>query len=120
MSGRLDYWRADTMWAATGRPDGELGKESLSLELGQKRVFSTDWRYEKQRNDGTNYYGSHGRRLTNSGNDTIDVRIIGGKPMVLASFLLSAITGGYVLRLPPGKTVDVKNDIAEVSVPAKA
>ncbi len=62
MSGKLDYWRADNMWAAFGRPDGDLGQETISLQPGQKRVFVTDWKYEKKRNDGTNYYGSHGRR----------------------------------------------------------
>jgi hypothetical protein len=65
----LQYWRADNMWAAAGRPDGNLGMEEVTIQPGQKRVFVTDWRYEKQRNDGTNYYGSHGRKLKNPGLD---------------------------------------------------
>ncbi|CAN5735322.1 hypothetical protein BH24CHL8_BH24CHL8_10290 [soil metagenome] len=30
------------MWAAKGRPDGNLGQETITLEPGQKRVFITD------------------------------------------------------------------------------
>jgi hypothetical protein len=32
------------MWAAAGRPDGNLGMESINLQPGQKRVFVTDWK----------------------------------------------------------------------------
>ncbi len=62
-----------------GRPDGELGQESITLDAGQSRVFVTDWRYEKRRNDGSNFYGSHGRRLTNSGTSDLYVRLTGGR-----------------------------------------
>lgn len=65
----LEYWRADNMWAAQGRPDGDLGKESLTIGIGQTRVFVTDWRYEKKRSDGTNDYGSHARRIRNASAD---------------------------------------------------
>jgi hypothetical protein len=75
MAIKLDYWRADNMWAAAGRPNGNLGQETVTVDAGQRRVFITDWRYEKQRNDGTNYYGSHGRRLTNSGDQMIEVKL---------------------------------------------
>jgi hypothetical protein len=116
MASRLDYWRADNMWAALGRPDGNLGQESITLEPGQTRVFVTDWKYEKQRNDGTNYYGSHGRRLTNSSTQPIDVKLtdLANISRTVALFL----TGkpGY-LRLKPGQTLEIKADIQEVSVP---
>jgi hypothetical protein len=116
MANRLDYWRADNMWAAAGRPDGNLGQESITLEPGQTRVFVTDWKYEKQRNDGTNYYGSHGRRLTNSSSQPIDVRLTDTANLARELFL--AVTGkpGYI-RLKPGQTLNIKADIQEVTVP---
>ncbi len=94
------------MWAAQGRPDGELGKESVTVEPGQTRVFVTDWRHEKQRNDGTNYYGSHARRLRNtSTEESIIVRMVFG----------SIRTGsGADYTLVPGQQMDVKADIVEV------
>ena len=117
MGSRLDYWRADNMWAAAGRPDGNLGMESITLEPGQRRVFVTDWKYEKTRNDGTNYYGSHGRRLTNSSSAPIDVRLT-DIPTIIKTVVGSVInkTTGEI-RLKPGQTLDIKADIQEVSVP---
>lgn len=70
---QLTYERADNMWAAPGRPDGNLGEETIRLEAGQRKVFSTDWRYEKMRNDGVNYYGSHARIITNNGSTNVSV-----------------------------------------------
>jgi hypothetical protein len=55
----IEYQRADNALAAPGRPDGQLGVERLTLKPGETKVFNTDWKYEKQRNDGSNYYGSH-------------------------------------------------------------
>ena len=75
MPATLNDWRADNMWAATGRPDGNLGEESVTVADGQKRVFATDWKYEKQRNDGTNYYGSHGRRIATKGSTPVWIRL---------------------------------------------
>ena len=112
MSLKLDYWRADNMWAAFGHPDGNLGMETVTLEAGQKRTFVTDWKHEKQRNDGTTFYGSHARRLKNSGTEPIHVSLttwegIGG------TFMANILKG--FLMLKPGETVDVKGDIKEVS-----
>lgn len=125
MSGRLDYWRADNMWAAAGRPDGDLGKESISLEVGKTRIFVTDWKYEKRRNDGTNYYGSHGRILENSGSVSVDVVLKGQLDgTILQKVVSGGLLGGLVqaasgkrIRLRPGDKVSIKNDIAEVLVP---
>jgi hypothetical protein len=117
VSCKLDYWRADNMWAAVGRPDGNLGMESLTLEQGQTRVFVTDWKYEKQRNDGTNYYGSHGRRLKNSGGQVVDVKLSSLEGIIAS--IMSALSGaptGFI-RLIPDKTLDIKADIQEVSCP---
>ena len=98
----LDYERADNMWAT--RPDGDLGVESITLQWGQMKVFSTDWRYEKLRNDGTNYYGSHLRRATNRGTTLVRVRTV------------APFSGGYD-NIPPGVTHAYQADLAEVSCP---
>ena len=115
---KLDYWRADNMWAAYGRPDGNLGMESIDLGPGQKRVFVTDWKYEKTKNDGTNYYGSHGRRLKNSSSQVIDVKVTSneGIATTLLRQLMNETPAGY-LRRRPGQEVSIKADIQEVSVP---
>jgi hypothetical protein len=115
---RLDYWRADNMWAAAGRPDGNLGQEYVDLSPGEKRVFITDWKYEKQRNDGTNYYGSHGRRLKNSATQPMDVKLNTLKGIVrdVLSQLTATAPSGYI-RLKPGATVDIQGDIQEVVCP---
>jgi hypothetical protein len=117
MASKLDYWRADNMWAAAGRPDGNLGMESITLEQGQKRVFITDWKYEKQRNDGTNFYGSHGRRLKNSSGQVMDVKVSSFEGISAA--MMSNVTGaptGFI-RLKADQTLDIKADIQEVSCP---
>jgi hypothetical protein len=121
MSSTLQYWRADNMWAAPGRPDGNLGMESITLADGQKRVFVTDWKYEKTRNDGTNFYGSHGRRLTNSGSRPVDVKLTTFNdilPTMLAKLTAAALKlpPNYI-RLSPGTTVEIKADIQEVTSP---
>lgn len=63
----LEYQRADNMWAAAGRPDGNLGVETITLASGQGKALDTDWKFEKLRNDGRNYYGSHLRVAKNAG-----------------------------------------------------
>jgi hypothetical protein len=72
----LEYQRADNMWAAFGRPDGALGTETITLAPGTSRVFVTDWKYEKTRNDGTNFYGSHLRVTTNKGEIPAQVEVV--------------------------------------------
>ncbi len=125
MAGQLNYWRADNMWAAEGRPDGQLGLETITLEVGKTRIFVTDWKYEKRRNDGTNYYGSHGRILENPGTVPIDVVLRTPLTAKALMFLVkSGDLGGIVqgvvggrIRLTPGVKLSIKNDIAEVLVP---
>jgi hypothetical protein len=72
----LEYQRADNMWAAPGRPDGNLGTETVTF-TGWKD-FKTDWTYEKQRNDGVHFYGSHLRVATNRGTRQVVLWIISG------------------------------------------
>ena len=64
------------MWAAFGRPDGTLGTETISLNAGESRVFVTDWKYEKTRNDGKNFYGSHLRVATSKGRLPTTVEVV--------------------------------------------
>lgn len=114
----LEYWRADNMWADRGRPDGELGKESVTVVAGQPRVFVTDWRYEKKRNDGTNYYGSHARRIRNASQDeSIVVRLTGGPLLDVSLAMVQVMNGGTSnpeVKLHPGQQLDLKHDIIEV------
>ena len=99
---RLDYQRADNMWAAFGKPTGTLGTETISLADGQAKLFFTDWKYEKQRNDGSNYYGSHLRIATNPG--TRPLRL---QTQTQTSSLWVIINGG--------ETKQFQADLAQVS-----
>lgn len=119
----LEYRRADNMWAAFGRPDGNLGVENIAVGKGSARAFATDWRYEKTRNDGTNYYGSHLRVAVNRG--TIPVRVsitsalLSFKAMLgnnLASTVQQKQNTGYV-ELQPGETRLFQADLMEVRCP---
>ena len=78
----LEYQRADNMWAAFGRPDGALGTETISLKAGESRVFVTDWKYEKTRNDGSNFYGSHLRVATSKGRIPTTVEVVSASATV--------------------------------------
>ena len=119
----LEYWRADNMWAAFGRPDGLLGKESITLQAGASRVFVTDWRWEKTVNDCTNFYGSHGRRLANPGTTPIDVQLtsFGFTPLMLGGLVGGGgdftTSAPHIVRLAPGQKLDIKADIVKVSAP---
>jgi hypothetical protein len=66
------------MWAAFGRPDGNLGTENIAVSGNHGRVFVTDWRYKKASNDGTNCYGSHLRVASNRGTTPVIIEIMGG------------------------------------------
>ncbi len=113
---RLDYQRADNMWAAFGRPDGPLGLETITLQDGQTKVFVTDWKYEKVRNDGTNYYGSHMRIATNPGTRPIKLVIRSAVTNVRDLFVLSKSGDNkYTVRLDPGVTKQFSADLMEVS-----
>jgi len=133
----FEYRRADNMWSDWGRPDGLIGAETITLQPGQKKVFVTDWSYEKQRNDGTNFYGSHLRRAVNRGSGPLQIRLRGPASMftfaktavTLASNLLQntafgAVGGklvGIVLgsspTFQPGDSALFRHDLAEVSCP---
>jgi hypothetical protein len=116
----LEYQRADNMWAAPGRPDGPLGKETLTLEPGQTKVFNTDWKYEKQRNDGANYYGSHTRIVRNAGKGEMRIVLKGEMAGAIGAALAalkpdSAVKDRLLGRLHPGASWLLRADIMEVS-----
>jgi hypothetical protein len=97
---KLDYQRADNMWAAAGRPDGNLGTESIAEAYGQTKVFITDWAYEKRVNDGNNYYGSHLRIATNTGAGVVALRL--NNP---TAALFGGVTAGVAQKLGTGALV---------------
>ena len=100
----LVYERADNMWAARGRPDGGLGKETITLSQGNEKAFVTDWKYEKQRGDDENRYGSHLRRATNTGQ----------RPISLI-YHESPVSGDEAVKLQPGQVIpDFKDDLVAV------
>ena len=118
---KLDYQRADNMWAAFGRPDGTLGVESITVPAGQTRVFVTDWKYEKQRNDGTNFYGSHLRVATNRGTGSVALLIKGALGADLSGMVGGVMTNvlklsssSGVVTLKPGERREFRADLAEV------
>jgi len=110
---RLDYQRADNMWAAFGRPDGPLGTETISLSPAQDKVFITDWKYEKTRNDGSNYYGSHLRIAANTSPRTIRLQLRTTTLTGLAVFLRTG-SDTFWIRMDPGSTKQFQADLMEV------
>ena len=102
----LDYQRADNMWADFGRADGGLGVETISLPVPANapntalKVFITDWRYEKQRNDGTSYYGSH-------------LRIASNRGTMRAWLTVRSVTEGRI-GLDPGERREFKHDLLDL------
>jgi hypothetical protein len=110
---KLEYQRADNMWAAFGHPDGSLGTETILLAPAQDKVFITDWKYEKTRNDGSNYYGSHLRIATNSSSSTIRLQL---RSLTLTGLAVFARTGSdtFWIRMDPGKSLQFQADLMEV------
>ena len=106
---KLNFARADNMWGSDADALKSLGWEAITLQPGQKRAFVTDWRYEKTRNDGQTYYGSHGRRYKNVGTRIVKVARKG-----------STIAGSVnvsTLYIDPGQEKIVSGDIVEVACP---
>jgi hypothetical protein len=93
----LEYERADNMWAR----EGGLGRETVSLGSGESVDFNTDWKYEKDRNDGSSYYGSHLRTARNAG----------ARTLVLT---LRTSGGRILLTLQPGNEKTVQADLDTV------
>ncbi len=114
---RLEYQRADNMWAALGRPDGVLGRETLTLEPGETKVFTTDWKYENERNDGRNYSGSHVRIVRNIGQRPIHL-VFRGSGLRVGGIIGSLSGDRGLSTLRPGASGNVKADLMEASCAA--
>ena len=112
----LEYQRADNAWAQSGRPDGSIGTERLVLQPGQRRTFVTDWSYEKRRNDGTNYYGSHVRIVRNAGKRPI---LVSYNETIVAKNGRAEKGNSAHLALSPGQKLSIRLDVTEVECPAK-
>ena len=119
----LDYQRADNMWAAFGRPDGNLGTENIALAAGNSRNFVTDWKYEKTRNDGTNFFGSHLRVVTNKGPLPVKIEAfsasLGIRAMVnnvMANVRQIAWNHGEI-TIPVGESREFRADLTVVRCP---
>ena len=106
---QLDYRRADNMWAPTGQPSASLGTETVGLAVGQKKVFITDWKYEKLRNDGTRYYGSHLRIATNRSARTIRMTVRGWVGDVF-NFSFRDVP----VALAPNTSANLRHDLVDV------
>jgi hypothetical protein len=120
----LEYQRADNMWAALGRPDGQLGTERITLEPGQTRTFVTDWAYEKRRNDGSNYYGSHARIVKNAGGRPVSLHVRGEVKTQAGGGIAGGVMVGLIenekrVTIDPARSLQVKADLLEVSCSAK-
>jgi hypothetical protein len=105
------------MWADFGRPDGFLGVETISLGNGLAKVFVTDWAYEKQRNDGVNYYGSHLRVATNPGAGVVQLRLKNPASAMFGSIgaaVASKLGGPDWLIMKPGDRASFRDDLMEV------
>jgi hypothetical protein len=115
---RIEYQRADNAFAAPGRPDGQLGTETLALKPGQTKVFVTDWKYEKRRNDGTNYYGSHLRILRNTGSLPVRLSLVGplgGIPEALQSLKKMGNDKHSGEMTPGASATRLRHDLQEVT-----
>ena len=109
----LEYRRADNMWAPAGQPSASLGVETATVAKGQARSLLTDWKYEKLRNDGTIYYGSHFRLATNRG--TTPVRIYSGLLKQSNEPYSKQSQAYYVVQ--PGDTKMLRDDIYSIGCP---
>jgi len=109
---RLDYQRADNMWAGWGKPDGSLGTETIQLAVGESKVFLTDWKYEKLRNNGTTYYGSHLRVATNVSSGKIRLRY--RSLVVMAANLLGGSGSEFWTGMLPNTSQTFQADLMEV------
>ena len=64
------------MWAPFGKPDGNLGIETIQVQANGKQDFNTDWAFERMRNDGVRaWYGSHLRVAKNTGTRQVELWI---------------------------------------------
>ena len=112
----LEYSRADNMWGSLEDSFRSLGRETIRLQPGQKRAFVTDWRFEKVRNDGSTYYGSHARTHLNRGTRVIKITY---KPTAIkvATFYLDPGQASQLKGITGSLQATRSGDIVEVACP---
>lgn len=112
---RIEFQRADNALSAPGRPDGQLGTETLTLKPGQTKVFNTDWKFEKRRNDGSNYYGSHVRILRNTGPLAVNLELKGNEGGVTGLLGAQVVGQRAVGGLGAGQSANqLRHDLEQV------
>ena len=80
------------------------------------KVFTTDWKYEKRRNDGRNYYGSHVRIVRNAGQRPIKL-VFRGSEIKVGGIIGQIIGDRGLSTLKPLARGEVRGDLMEVSCP---
>ena len=104
----LEYRRANNMMDAN--PSAALGTERLVIDGDGKRIeFQTDWKFEKRKSDGKQYFGSHVRFVENKGNTQLHLYV---RPDIEGK--------GNVLVLTPGMKYPLRNDLIAVEVRGRA
>ena len=68
----LEYQRANTAFAPLGVPEGNLGKEVVTVMMGDTKTFDTGWPSPNENRRG---YGMHLRIAKNTGQHAVDVTI---------------------------------------------
>lgn len=115
---RIEYQRADNAMSAAGRPDGALGTETLTLKPGETKVFNTDWKFEKRRNDGSNYYGSHVRIMRNTGSLPVRLSLKGTEALSGLFGAATTVAGKATGGLNAGQSAtNLRHDLEEVTCP---
>ena len=117
MAIKLDYWRADNMWAAAGGPTATWDRRP-SPSMPARSASSS-------RTGGTSSSATTAPLLRQPRAQThqqrhpeIEVKLnnFDGILPSLLQKLTNRATKGYI-RLDPGQTVDIKSDIQEVYAP---
>ena len=107
----LTYERADNPFAPTGRPDGNLGKETVTVPVGKSVSFKSEWAHERRRNDGQTYYGSHLRRATNTGQQKVELAVF---QFALPRQGTQLLTHWTAMGINPGETKLFLHDLNAV------
>lgn len=97
----LEYERADNALAPMGEPQGNLGKERLSLLRAESKTLNVAWPSPNEKKRG---YGMHLRRARNVGDRPVELTIGGGP-----------VWNKHVLQ--PGAGAKFRHDLKAVRCP---
>jgi len=97
----LKYQRANTAFAPSGVPEGNLGEEEVRIMIGEMKSFDTSWPSPNENRRG---YGMHLRTARNTGLHPIEVKL--------------RVAGiSIVHRIEPGKGYGTQADLLSVRCP---